>query len=96
MDDELIHMKASQAAYSTFCSFMENSLKLPNWDCILQCRNQCPTLTFPNKEKWPDSTIPCIKFHIYKNVSRCNIHGDIPFIDRETCKSCKLLSNELQ
>ena len=34
-DDELIHMKASQAAYSMFCSFMENSLKLPNRDCAI-------------------------------------------------------------
>ena len=29
-------------------------------------------------------------------MSRCNIHGDIPFIDRETCKNFKLLSNESQ
>ena len=29
-------------------------------------------------------------------MSRFNIHGNIPFIDRETCKSCKLFSNEFQ
>lgn len=89
-------MKASQAAYFTFCSVMENCLKLPNWGCALQCCNQCPTIIFPFQEKLSDSAVPCIKFHTYKNVSRCNMHGDIPFIDRETCKSCKLLSNELQ
>eukprot|EP00957_Ditylum_brightwellii_P196490 14971510-Ditylum_brightwellii.AAC.1 len=29
-------------------------------------------------------------------MSRCSIHGDIPFIDSKTCKTCKLLSNESQ
>jgi hypothetical protein len=95
-DDELIHMKASQAAYFTFCSVMENSLKLPIRECVLQCCNQCPTLIFPYEEKLSDSTVPLIKFHIYKIVSRCNIHDGIQFIDRETCKSCQLLSNKSQ
>ena len=94
VDGSLIHKKASQAAFDTFCSFSNNPLKLPRWHCVLQCCNQCPPLVYPSEEKKSDPNVPKIKFHIYKNISKCNIHGDIPILNDESCKQCELFSSE--
>ena len=84
-----LHRKASQAAFSTMCSFTVENIDILHWHCVLKCCENCSMLVTPNEEVSISIQVPPIKFHVYKNVYRCSVCGQLPFDVGEICMTCR-------
>ena len=89
-----LHAKSSHAAFSTMCSFPVESIHIPHFDCVLKCCTKCPNLQIPAEECSTDDQIPYIKYHIYKNVYRCTLCGQLPFEDGNKRMLCGEATND--
>ena len=84
----VLHTKASRAAFSTMCPFPVENIDIPKWHCVLKCCRNCPSLLVPDEEKTENAQSTKIKFHVYRDVSRCSICGVLPFDGRKLCMTC--------
>ena len=50
---------------------------LSHWKCVLRCCEKCPSITISNQDKNKDATnmFSKIRFHVYRDISRCIVHG---------------------
>ena len=84
----LVHTKVSQAAFSTMCPFPVTGIDLPKWNCVLKCCSSCPKVALPEEEVNENVGTSKIKFHVYRDVSRCSICGVLPFDEGKVCMKC--------
>ena len=59
------------------CPFNSQHHGLSHWKCELTCCKKCPILIIPSLEtnKYATNMCSTIRFHVYRNISRCNMHG---------------------
>ena len=57
---------------------------------VLRCCDKCPSIVLPIQEANKDTTnmCPIIRFHVYRNVSRCTVHGRSPYQKWTTYSLC--------
>ena len=72
-----IHCAAVDMSMATMCHCPSQHHGLQNCKCELICCKKCPILIIPSLETNKDATNMCstIHFHVYRNVSRCTMHG---------------------
>ena len=70
------------------CNYKHHGL--PQWKHILRCCDKCPNIVLPIQETNKDTTNMCltIRFHIYRNVSRCTVRVQHPYHEWTTCSIC--------
>ena len=63
---------------------------LPHWKCVLLCCDKCLGISIPHQEKNTYATNTCstIRFNVYCNVSRCTVHGILPYEEQTICSTC--------
>ena len=76
-----IYSSASEMAMVTMCHCPSKRHGLSHWKCVLRCCGKCPGISMPRQETNTDAKNTCstIRFHVYRNVSRCNDHGIRPY-----------------
>ena len=70
------------------CSYPLENINIPHFRCVLKCCNNCPALSVPDEEISMERQLPRIKFHVYKDIYRCSLYGQLPLIDGDRCLSC--------
>ena len=70
------------------CSYPVENINIPHFRCVLKCCNNCSTLSIPEEEVSMVRQLPRIKFHVYKDIYRCSVCGQLPFKDGYKCLSC--------
>ena len=77
-----------------YCPYPITGSKIPKWDYIFNCCHDCPRMNDPFLESSEqiDHFFPASlhqnKFHIFQNISKCSIHGSIPFKYNDMCELC--------
>ena len=63
---------------------------MPHWKCVLWFCEKSPSINILHQETNKDTTNMCskISFHVYRNLSRCNVHGIRPYEERTICSMC--------
>ena len=76
-----IYNTASNMSIETMCYCTSKHHGLLHWKFLLYCCDKCPSIVLPGQEENKDTTETCptIRFHVYPNVSNCNIHGRRPY-----------------
>ena len=57
------------------CPSVHNAL--PHWKFMLHCCDKCTSIFIPSQEsnRGTTNTFPTIRFHVYRKVSHCALHG---------------------
>ena len=78
-----IYNSASDMAMAKTCPCTSQHHGIPHWKFILLFCEKYPgiIITHQEKNKYATNTCPTIRFHVYCNVSRCNIHGIHPYVE---------------
>ena len=92
-----ITLRACDATSSYRYSSPITGSNIPKWEFILNCCSDCPMMNAPFLESseqinsfFPES-FHKIKFHIFQNISKCPIHGLIPFKHNNLCELCDII-----
>ena len=78
-------------AKATMCAYSKLDHALPNWKCVFQFCDKCPSINLPYQEaddQYPD-TSPSICFHIYHLIARCTKYGRLPLTDKKISGKCQ-------
>ena len=73
------------------CAKSQSDHALSHWKCVLQCCDQCPSISITDQEtddKHPNP-IPSIHFHIYHLIARCTKHDRLLLTDKKSCRECQ-------
>ena len=71
--------------------------RFQKWGCILNCCSECPMMNAPFLESsqqlnnFIPESLHKIKFRIFQNISKCSIHGLIPFKHKNMCELCDII-----
>ena len=71
-----IYNTAADMAVSKMCPCTSEHHGIPHWKCVLRCCDNFPIIVLPSQKENKDTTnmCPTLIFHVYRNVSHCNIH----------------------
>ena len=85
-----IYNTSSEMTMVTMFSCDSKHNGLPNWKCVLHCCDKCPSIFQPIKEANKNTTqaYSTTSFHVYRNVSHCTVHGQLPYNEQITCSMC--------
>ena len=93
-NNSYIHLRACNSASSYNFPFPITGSNIPKWDCILNCCSDFPSMnaSYLEPSEQMHGFFPAsfhkIEFHIFKNISKCSIHGLRPFKYKNTCELC--------
>ena len=75
-----IHCTAADMDMAKMCPCPLQHNGIPHWKCILRCCKKLSSLIISSLDTNKDATGMCsaIQFHVYRNVSRCTMHGQCP------------------
>ena len=75
---------------ATMCPYHSQHHGLPYCKGVLRCCDKYPGNRITHKKKNTDAknTSSAINFHVYNNVSRCNVNGICPCEEQTICSMC--------
>ena len=100
LDNSHINLRSRDAASSYHCLFPITGSKIPKWDCILNCFYDCPSINAPDFESSEQhdrlftTSLYKIKLHIFKNTSKCPMHGLRPLKYKNMCELCDTIQDK--
>ena len=81
---------AADMAMATIFTCTSQHHGLTHWKCALHFCYKFPFISIPRPEKNKDVTNMCstIRFRVYRDVSRCTVHGIRPCEEFSICSMC--------
>ena len=82
-----IYNTSVDMAMVTMCHCTYAHHGIPHWKFVLRCCDKCTSILLPSQEANKDTTIffPKIRFHVYRNISRFNVHDQHPYHKQKPC-----------
>ena len=76
---------------ATICATSQSDHALPQWNCVLRCCAQCPSINIPGQEIDDKHTnpSPSICVNIYHLIARCTKHGRLPLSEKKSFLECQ-------
>ena len=85
-----IYNSAADMAMATMCTCPSQHHALPHCKFVLSCCDKFPGISIPHQGTNTEAKNTCstIYFHVYRNVSRCTVHGLRPYEEWTICSMC--------